>query len=337
MHWYNHAKHEWENSSLKCATPEAWVQQFVELGYGHIAKHLLKNLRVITDADLREAFKTSEAERIGLNIAHAFFEDDEPGSSSIAIQNVLEHMYTLPDKVIKINLASANSLANINADVLFVYEDGLWSGVELVRRLNAMCKTEHFTKSSLQLHFKYGATSDVGLLAARLFAKREGLSRIQFYPAKSSRHFKFLKDGVNGFDHLNGQNDAAIRSALDMEIEPYAFQSVELWGEERKKAISVCAEIGEQLVRAFLERKEQAKSNTVESGVNNKSIHVSDEKVTQLKLGAGSFASTIVFASSIPKPVLPLMWLQGRVTLGNKSVNWRPLFWDARRTGFAYT
>lgn len=336
FHWRNHATHEWGNSSLQCITPDVWAQQFAELGYLEIAKHLLKSLRVVTDAELREAFKISDAERIGLNIAHAFFQDDEPGSSSIAIQNVLEHMYTSPDKVIKINLASGNSLANINADVLFVYEDGLWSGVELVERLNAICKTEHFTKSSLRLHFKYGATSDVGLLAARLCAKREGLSRIHFYPAKSSHHFKFLKDGINSFEHLNDQSDEVVRNALDKEIEPYAFQSVELWGEERENAILVCAEIGEQLVRAFLERKEQVKSNTVESGVNNKSIHVSDEKVTQLKLGAGSFASTIVFASSIPKPVLPLMWLQGRVTIGNKSVNWRPLFWDARRTGFAY-
>ncbi len=333
LDWRSYAIREWNKSSLRCISPDVWVQQFAELGHAQVAKHLLKSLRVVTEAELREAFKTLETERIGLNVAHAFFHDDEAGSSSIAIQNVLEHMYP-SEEVIKINLASANSLAHVKADVLFVYEDGLWSGVELVERLNAICKIEHFNTSNLQLHFKYGTTSDVGLSAARLFAKREGLSRLQFHPAKPSHHFKFLKDGVDTcFEYLNDRNDVTIRKALDMEIEPYAFRSVTMWGEERGKAISVCAEIGKQLVRSFLERKEQAKIIKVEKDEHTKPIDITDEMIARLELGALSFASTIVFASSIPKPVLPLMWLQGHVNLGNKSLDWRPLFWDARRTG----
>ncbi|HEY8036007.1 MAG TPA: hypothetical protein VIF37_10515 [Methylobacter sp.] len=336
LDWRSYAIREWEKSSIRHVSPDVWVQQFAELGHAQVAKHLLKSLRVVTEAELREAFKTSETDRIGLNVAHAFFHDDEAGSSSIAIQNVLEHMYSSPDKVIKINLASENCLADIKADVLFVYEDGLWSGVELVNRLNAICKTGHFTHSNLQLHFKYGTTSDVGLSAARLFAKREGLSHLQFRPAKSSHHFKFLKDGFDTrLEHLNDRNDEAIRKALDMEIEPYAFRSVEMWGEEQKEAISMCTEIGRQLVRPFLERKEQAKNIKSEIGEHTKHIDITDEMIAKWELGAHGFASTIVFASSIPKPVLPLMWLQGPVRLGNKSVDWRPLFWDARRTGQA--
>ena len=325
LHWHSHAMREWEKSSLKCANPDEWVQQFSELGHPQIAKHLLKILRVVTEAELQEAFKISEADRIGLNIAHAFFHDDEPGSSSIAIQNVLEHMYPPSEKVIKIDLTSEESLANVNTDVLFIYEDGLWSGVELINRLNAICKTRHFAQSNLQLHFKYGITSDVGLSAARLFSKNKKLNRLQFHPAKSSYHFKFLKDDIdNRFNHLSDQNDVAVREALDLAIEPYAFRSVEMWGDEneREKAISICAEIGKQLARLFLERKK---------------VNIDDEEIAKLELGACRFASTIVFASSIPKPVLPLMWLQGRVNLDNKSVNWKPLFWDARRTGEAYT
>lgn len=335
LHWRGYAIREWEKSSIKCASPDAWVQQFAELGHGQVAKHLLKSLRVVTESELQEAFKISETEKIGLNVAHAFFQDEEPGSSSIAIQNVLQHMY-LPDEVIKLNLASADSLAHVKADVLFVYEDGLWSGVELVKRLNAICKTVHFNKSNLQLHFKYGATSDVGLSAARLFAKREGLARLQFRPAKPSHHFKFLKEGIDTcFEHINNKNDDVIRKALDMEIEPYAFRSLAMWGDERKNAILVCEKIGEQLVRPFLERKKRAKNIKVEKDDNLSDI--TEEKIAQLRLGALGFASTIVFASSIPKPVLPLMWLNGPVNLDGKTTNWRPLFWDARRTGQADT
>jgi len=89
LHWRSYAIREWEKSSLRYVSPDVWVQQFAELGHAQVAKHLLKTLRVVTEAELREAFKTSETERIGLNVAHAFFHDDESGSSSIAIQNVL--------------------------------------------------------------------------------------------------------------------------------------------------------------------------------------------------------------------------------------------------------
>jgi len=337
LHWRNYAIREWDKSSIGHVSPDVWVQQFAELGYVQVAKNLLKNLRVVTESELREAFKTSETERIGLTVAHAFFHDDEPGSSSIAIQNVLQHMYP-PEEVIKLNLESSDCLANVKADVLFVYEDGLWSGVELVKRLNTICKIDHFHNSNLQLHFKYGATSDVGLSAARLFAKRERLARLQFRAAKPSHHFRFLKDGIDTrFEHINNHNDDVIRKALDKEIEPYAFQSVAIWGDEREMAISVCAEIGKQLVHPFLERQKQAEIITTEKDTHTKPIDIKDENIAQWELGAYSFASTIVFASSIPKPVLPLMWLNGPVNLDGKTTNWRPLFWDARRTGQADT
>jgi len=331
LHWRIIAEKEWRKSSLYHLHPDEWIHQFVKLGnqYRNIGIALLKNLRVVTEAELRDAFKLTEADRTGLNIAHAFFHDDEPGSSSLAVQNVLEHMYSFPENIIKIDLDSEQYLENINnVDVLFVYEDGLWSGVELVRRLNAICETPLITKPNLQLHFKYGITSDVGLSAARLFSKHKALSRLQFHPAKN-HHYSFLKDGVDTcLNHLENWNDITIRNALDKEIEPYAFRSADMWIDEndRKKAISVCAEIGRQLVRPFLERKEKRKANKNE-------VIISEEMISKWELGACGFASTIMFASSIPKPVLPLMWLQGDVKLEDKSVYWKPLFWDSRRTG----
>jgi hypothetical protein len=336
LHWQSYAMIQWSKSSIKHASPDVLVQQFAELGYSQIGKHLLKNLRVVTDAELRESFKTSDAEKIGLRVVHAFFHDDESGSSSITIKNVLEHLYP-SSEVVAIDIANLEQMVKSSPDVVYIYEDGLWSGVELVKRLNAICSRAEFRNSNVQLHFKYCLTSDSGLIAARFFAKREYFGRLQFTAATHGNHFTFLK---SGFDttlmHLTDPSDNQIRETLDAEIEPHAFRNNALWENDRETAVFVCSEIGKQLIRPFLLRQAMEKVN-VDCNVNVTTTieSVSEEKIERWQLGAAGFASTVVFASSVPKPVLPLFWLEGNVSLGGKTVNWRPLFWDARRTGCA--
>jgi hypothetical protein len=133
---------------------------------------------------------------------------------------------------------------------------------------------------------------------------------------------------------LTDRSDREIRKTLDAEIEPYAFRNTAGWADDQSSAISVCSKIGEQLIRPFLERHAKKKCEDNEN-TGFSPIQISDEKVAEWELGALGFASTIVFASSIPKPVLPLLWLEGTVSVEGKSVKWRPLFWDARRTGSA--
>lgn len=336
LHWLGRAMSEWSKSSIPAESPEVMVQQFAELGYAQIGKQLLKSLRVVTEAELRAAFKTSDAEQLGLHVVHAYVHDGEAGSSSLAVKNVLEHLYP-SDEVVKIDVENLADIASINADIVYVYEDGLWSGVELVRRLNAICATAHFKTSDIQLHFKYGVTSDAGLVAARLFAKRERIGRVQFRAATLENHFTFLKAGTDTcLLHLTDRSDDEIRKALDAEIEPFAFRSAAGWDHERSSAISVCSNIGEQLIRPFLERNAKEKfAARKDKEVGSAPVPISDAKVARWGLGALGFASTIVFSSSIPKPVLPLFWLNGTVCLDGKTVQWRPLFWDVRRIGHA--
>jgi hypothetical protein len=57
----------------------------------------------------------------------------------------------------------------------------------------------------------------------------------------------------------------------------------------------------------------------------------SDADVARFALGGGGFASTTVFARSVPKVCLPMLWLDGEVSIGTRKVTWKPLFVDARR------
>lgn len=331
LHWLDFSHDEWQKSTLAEVTPQHWVQQFAELGIMDIGRQLLKSLRVVTEKELSAAFSVSHHQTVGLRVAYAYIRDDEPGSSSLSIRNILEHCYRSED-VVAINLEAIDKLAELNKDVVYVFEDGLWSGVELVKRLKKIHSSAPFRASAVQLHFKYGVTSDAGLTAARLFARRERSSRVQFDAAVASNHFRFLKPDIErAVAKVQNETDEAIRQLLDEAVEPYAFRSEAGWGTNRDNAVSVCSEIGRQLVKPYLQRKKAEAKATEQSDAEP--VHISDDDIEMWQLGASKFASTVVFATSIPKPVLPLMWMHGNVTLGDRTVNWKPLFWDVRRTG----
>ncbi|WP_328994426.1 hypothetical protein [Pseudomonas aeruginosa] len=328
LHWLTFAEQEMEKSLLRSAKPDAWVQQFTEIGHKDVGINLLKCLRVISNSEIKESFRINSGDEIGVKIAHAYVHENEPGSSSIAVKNILEHMHP-EGNVIALDLSKTDPFDELDCDVLYVYEDGLWSGVEIVKRLRAICELESFKKSRLQIIFKYCVTCDAGLSAARIYTLNEATGRFLFPSANKNCHFTFFKTGTDSrFSDITERTTDSIRTAIDAAISPFAFSSESIWRESRDAAIHICSEIGGQLVTAYFEKKHRKNDNEPMLTATGLS-----EKVSRLRLGAMGFASTIVFDSSIPKPVLPIMWLNGKVTIGDKTVDWRPLFWDARRTG----
>ncbi|KWU48659.1 hypothetical protein [Pseudomonas palleroniana] len=321
LHWLPHAEREWAKSAIKSTNPERWIQQFSEIDQKQVGISILKSLRVFTSDELSAAFRLPKSEEIGFKVAHAFISEDEPGSSSIAVQNILEHMHP-EGAVVPLDLSRDDALDVVDCDILYIYEDGLWSGVELVKRLCRIQELNGFRDSSLHVVFKYCVTSDAGLTAARLFTLRSALGRFSFPSATKRFHFDFFKKGTDTrFPNLPDYSWETVRAAIDDSIEPYAFSDEKLWPDGTANAMAVCADIGAQLLTARMEKSPKGGEEAQASVIN------------QRKLGAMSFGSTMVFEYSVPKPVLPILWLQGDVIVNGKVVSWRPLFWDARRIG----
>lgn len=323
IHWHSHATREWSKSLLKSSNPDVWVQQFAEIGHKQVGINILKSLKVVSNTELLESFRLPLSEEIGLRIAHAYIHEEEPGSSSIEVKNILEHMH--PDGVIiALDLSKDDVFDQLNCDVLYIYEDGIWSGVEVVKRLRRINELRGFKETNLQIVFKYCVTCDAGLSAARLYAVNNAAGRFMFPSAAKNLHFNFFTAGTDSrFSELSERSDESIRAAIDAAVKPYAFASDQIWPDGRDEGIRVCSEIGAQLVKSSINTKNKAPLEE----------KLQLEKVERLKLGAMGFASTIVFTSSIPKPVLPIMWLNGSISFNEKKITWRPLFWDARRTG----
>lgn len=320
LHWLPYSINEWNKSGIRYFHPQRWCDQFSSLGYTWIGQGLLKQIRVISDAELRYDVLVSATEQIGLRVAHGYISDREPGSSSINIKDILEHLYNMP--IIEIDLNTAPPLLINELNILYIYEDGLWSGVELVKRLALLAEWQPVRSQKLKVIFRYGATSDAGLLAGRNFIQREGLtSSIEILPAKSN-HFTMLKEDVlnDTLRQIGLVMDEEFRHSLDNCVLPYAFRVSNIWKGKINEATDICRDIGLQLVRPWLQR-------------TKKDDGVLENKVAKWSLGAFGFASMITFSMSIPKPVLPLLWLSGDVNMGGKNIKWKPLFWDARRIG----
>ena len=198
----------------------------------------------------------------------------------------------------------------IEVDEFILHEDGLWTGSEAVRRLRAMQKAP----PSAPVVFKYGVVSDFGIRVARQAIRSLGLKGLVSVDATASDEVAFLKDEALGpLDlGLDLLPDVYFKS-LHQHVQPLAFMPKANWsGGERE----FCRRIGEQLVTRWLKHDGDDPS---------------EESIGRFALGGGEFASTILFSRSIPKVCLPLLWLDGLVSLNGKTVNWRPLFVDSRR------
>lgn len=313
QHWKTHAQYEIARFEGKTLSLDAWLYQFIELGQADISRKISGQIRIVPTGDLaRNAFALRASDVAGSRRANCYVKDDDAGGSWVEIQNILTHAFE-PASVFPVTwskTAGTMDFPEVEVDEFILHEDGLWSGSEAVRRLRAIKNAP----PSAPVVFKYGVVSDFGIRVARQAIRSLGLKGLVSIDASASEEVAFLKNETLGALDLGLDvlPDAYFKS-LHQHVQPLAFMPEGNWSDEER---DVCRKIGEQLVTRWLKQKGDDPS---------------DEAIARFSLGGGGFASTILFSRSIPKVCLPLLWLDGPVTLDGKTVNWRPLFIDSRR------
>lgn len=313
LHWRSHATAEISKFDGATSTLDAWLQQFSELGHSQIARKIASQLRVVrTGIFSSSAFRERKADTLGCRRANCYVRDDDEGGSWVEMQNVLTHAFS-PSTVFPIywdESVGDISYPDIFVDEIVIYEDGLWSGHEMVRRLKAIAATP----PTASIVFRFGVVTDFGLMVARQAIRYLNLSGKVTIDASASEVVEFLQQVDEEMRYGLNLDLPSYYKALHSFVRPLAFGTNNEWNQDE---IKVCEEIGEQLVHRWLLEKD-GKAPTKES-------------VQRYALGGGGFASTIVFSRSVPKVCLPLLWLNGAVSLGGREVNWKPLFIDSRR------
>lgn len=314
VHWKSHAQSQIDIFLGQKLSLDGWLQQFGELRSPSVGRKLASQLRVVQPDQMpSEPFKLRPADMLGLNEAYCYVRDSDEGGSWSDIKSMLLHGQP-QGKVYPVEWdknAETLTFPVVPVDRFVVYEDALWSGSETVRRLKALVKSP----ASAPILLKFGIVSDFGLLVCRHAIRQLGLSAQVSIDTTSSELLRFVMNPLP--PHLNLGSTLSTEDYF-RELHAYvgagALNAGSLWTEQE---IAFCKEVGSQLIAQWLTRK---------SGKAP-----SDDAVALFAMGGGGFASTTLFSRSIPKVCLPLLWLNGAVTVGTRQLNWRPLFVDARR------
>ncbi len=318
LDWRTHALAEVLKFDGPPVNLEAWLQQFTSLGFPKVGQKIAAQLRVVRTSDLpHHAFAIRSADTFGIQRAHCYVQDDDEGGSWSEMKSLLAHgVEQNTVKAIRWNKdAGTMTFPDGAVDEFVVYEDGLWSGNEAVRRLRTIAATP----PSAPVVLRFGIVTDFGLMVVRQAIRSLGLSGKVRVDAAASETIMFLGEGVAEPLKLGvGIEPDRYYQALHDHVRPLAFRIQEDWTDTEKE---LCQDVGSQLARNWL--RERTTQEDLEA------------KVAQFALGGGRFASTVIFSRSIPKVCLPLLWLDGTVIRDDKSVKWRPLFVDARRVSDA--
>jgi len=314
LDWRTHARFEVRKFDGPLVNLEAWLQQFTALGFARVGQKIAAQLRVVRTGDLpHHAFAIRSADTFGIERVHCYVQDDDEGGSWSEMKSLL--MHGVDEDTIKAICwdKDAGTLAfpDVAVDEFVVYEDGLWSGNEAVRRLIAIAANP----PPALVVFRFGIVTDFGLMVVRQAIRSLGLGGKVRIDTSASETIAFLGDDLAQELKLGaGIEPEQYFHALHDHVSPLAFRIKEDWTNVEKE---FCRDAGGQLARNWLQER------TPEEDL--------EAKAARFALGGGQFASTVIFSRSIPKVCLPLLWLDGTVVCGERSVKWRPLFVDARR------
>jgi len=314
LDWRTHAQEEVKKFDGPPANLEMWLQQFSALGFPKIGQKIAAQLRVMRITDLSHvAFAQKPADIFGIERANCYVEDDDEGGSWTEIKSLLVHgVEKSTVRAIRWDKKAKTIIfPDVAVDEFVIYEDGLWSGSEAVRRLRAIAANP----PNANVVFRFGVVTDFGLRVVRQAIRSLNLNAKVRIDASASETIIFLEKELA--EHLNLGSSIAPEeyySALHNHVKPLAFGITDDWTEEETV---FCESVGDQLARNWL------KGRIAPEELAN--------KASLFALGAGRFASTVIFSRSVPKVCLPLLWLDGNVAHDTKSVQWRPLFIDARR------
>jgi len=155
------------------------------------------------------------------------------------------------------------------------------------------------------------------------FLERNNLTMIEFWLGDQQRFVRVLASDIDD-RKIRAQwqlSSEEFDKWLSHQVKPLAFQDATLWGSRQRQAEEACQRIGSQLIERYAREYHKDWSIVIREG---------------FAMGAGRFGCFLVFAHSIPKVCLPLFWLGGEVTIDSETIEWKPLFYDARRVGPTY-
>lgn len=314
--WTEYATAQLSSFEGRITRPEVWMEQFNRLGISHIGKRLLMQIRSIRFDNDKRPFGAKQHEELGQNVLYSYFSDEDQGGSWASVKEALHHNHR-PESVDCVNWNPETGelgFPSQECDELVVCEDGLWSGKETIKRLNAMSALP----PGPRVRLKFVVATDFGLLAVRHKIRELGLTGRVQVDAHDAEIISFLsRDLPSEVARGSGVSTTEYFRSLHDYVVPLAFSEESAWPEGCEEALQICRSVGSQLVEQWYAELQPKKDPLVAA--------------EKFALGGGGFASTVFFNKSVPKVCLPMLWMDGTVEIEGRSVEWLPLLVNSRR------
>jgi hypothetical protein len=316
IHWRDHALTQIGKFQNQTTDLDDWCRQFFDLGVGHIGRRIAMRLEVVEYGGFAEPFEPKLHERVGQSLLHCYVQDEDTGGSWKSISDHLAHTY--PSHLIEPIPVKDHKLIvpKTNADEIVIYEDGLWSGSETVKRLQKLATDPIDTP----LRLRFAITTDFGLMVARQAVRHFNLQGRVVIDPNNARFEQFVTPDIpSALERGEGMEPRTYFKELHKHVVESVFCDPGDWPEGFEESREVTKLLGQQLVRHWYK--------------TDRPDDDPDDGAEKFGLGGGGFAASIAFPRSVPKICLPLLWLAGPVEHNGKSLNWCPLFKDVRRVG----
>ncbi len=311
LSWRKNARDQIRQYKYKKSDIDDWLAQFTALGATWVGEGLLRQVRVVTSEEMSSAFTLTPAEVIGKRYRIAYMGESDPSGSGNEIGSQI-----VKDLDPKRSLDFSTVLSDFGNQVgdIYLFEDGLWSGVE-VRRWLDQVRASMTDSGQVTLRLRHAVATDYGVAIIRHYLKTHAVRYVELETTKYLVYVSVLAPASINMVESEQFSIEEFEDHLKKNIRPIAFQAEFDWNGKAAEAMLVCRQIGIPLVRDYARR-------------NGKTW--TQERISSWGLGAGEFAATLVFHNSVPKVCLPLFWLSGNVSLSGRTVSWKPLFYDQR-------
>jgi hypothetical protein len=260
-------------------------------------------LRVVKTSDLLRDYRPLASLNVPERVPIAVL--SRMGKSGAALSPLLRNFVSR--EVLEISAAIPVIAKYPGKPTLHVFEDALWTGVELQRVVDSLVGIGDSNKVSqladpsqlrdLEIILHFPLQTDLGQLAATEFLKSRDLSNIKVHTENIEFSLNVLtdearekfEDGKYGFSHVRDNLIAA------HDVTPIVSRLTACWlkSDVRDRAVDLVCRVGSQLY--------PGKGQFGQLGQG------------PMPFGAGAIGSNIVFSHSAPRAALPVYWADGLV------------------------
>lgn len=326
LDWQSHLMRLLEHYHLEVDAERvaAWRQQFNVFGGDWIAEALLKLLDFWPSSKLSEALfrvpgaasasTDGEIDAWLASYDHIAFNNSESGDSSAMVLRLTKtrvgEMLLAKRTDFKSHIDQNNGPSNI-----LLLEDCVATGTEIVRLL-ATLPPDRIKNHKIDMKFAVGTQS--GCKRLEFYLKQQGLSNVRVHVSKTGILPNLTTAGLAASDDALFRPDGDLLNPSAHIIEGIELRAKAYLNKSERNAITrLCESICRPLLRLHLQRTRWTPEKI-------------EAVMDRWKLGFSGLGLLLAFAHGVPKPTLPLFWVEGPISVEHESYRWRgdwiPLF-----------